>query len=235
MRAIGKNKYGYDLPLATILSKNLKDELNMRPFWAAYFNMARMNLFDTLRFISQSVGLKCKTKDRRGEWRDDDEQNIAGMEILSTTLLPEQEDSAQRLLTQHFPFLRYIDLDPEAIKSSDSYVVSFSRMRDILKNIGYTINFYRNYYSHSRYIEDRNDDIVRIGRLNEQKLGGFLQQSITVSARLLKDRYSSRDNYAQKGMLDDDSLKFITDGKVKFTRDEKGKRKIVPDESYFLS
>ena len=227
--------FGYKMPLDIIIKSNIKDEEEMRPYWAAYLNMARMNMFDTLKFISKSIGLNGKTKDKQGNWREDDEQNISGMEIFSTSLLPEQELAAQKLLLQHFPFLKYIDVNPEDVKESGEYTVSYAKMRDILKNFGYVINFYRNYYSHSRYIEERNADLVRIGRLNEQKVGRFLQQAFTVSARLLKDRYSSISNFAQKGMLEEDSLKFITDGKVKITKDAKGKRTTVANESYFLN
>lgn len=227
--------FGYKMPLDIIIKNNIKDEDEMRPYWAAYLNMARMNMFDTLKFISRSIGLNGKTKDRQGNWREDDEQNISGMEIFSTSLLPEQELAAQKLLLQHFPFLKYIDVNPEDVKVSGEYTVSYAKMRDILKNFGYVINFYRNYYSHSRYIEERNADLVRIGRLNEQKVGRFLQQALTVSARLLKDRYSSISNFAQKGMLKEDSLKFITDGKVKITKDAKGKRTTVANEAYFLN
>lgn len=231
-----KHRYfGYQIPLDLIVKNNVKDEEEMRPYWAAYLNMARMNMFDTLKFISMSIGLKGKTIDRKGNIREDDEQNIAGMEILSADLLPEQEVAAQKLILHHFPFLKYVDVNLKEVKTTEEYTVSFSKLREMLKNFGYTINFYRNYYSHSRYIEDRNVNIVRIGRVNEQKVGIFLQQALTVSARLLKDRYSSISNDTQKGMLDEDSLKFITEGIVKFTRDAKGKRTTVANGSYFLS
>jgi hypothetical protein len=227
--------FGYKMPLDIIIKSNIKDEEEMRPYWAAYLNMARMNMFDTVKFISKSIGLNGKTKDRQGNWREDDEQNIPGMEIFSTSLLPEQELAAQKLLLHHFPFLKYVDVNHKDAKASGEYVVSFSRIRDILKNIGYTLNFYRNFYSHSIYIENRKQHIVRIGRINEENTGKFLQQVFTVSARLVKERYLSGNNSAQKGMLDEDSLRFITEGKVKFSKDTKGKRIAITNESYFLN
>ena len=46
--------FGYKMPLDIIIKNNIKDEDEMRPYWAAYLNMARMNMFDTLKFISKS-------------------------------------------------------------------------------------------------------------------------------------------------------------------------------------
>ena len=96
----------------------------------------------------------------------------------------------------------------------EDLMVSLRDLRYCLKTLSFTLNYYRNLYSHSRAIETRSEDIISRSRKSERLTGLYLKKICTVSARRVKMRFSDKDNRGQAGMIDDSSLKFITEGKV---------------------
>lgn len=225
MHMYNNNYFGYFLPLSDILKRHMKTDQELHPYWAAYFNMARLNLFSTLSYISKKINLDGSRTDDNGARIVDNEQNIPGMQIFKANLRPEQKDAAIDLFYKHFPFL--ISLDKK------SKGAEFKTICNHLKNVGATISSYRNYYSHSTYKEN-NDQRMQRERNSEQKVGNYLQSVITASSRGIKERFKSNKNSSQAGMLDDSSLKFITEGRFKVTTGNDGKRVTTPIDSHFL-
>lgn len=238
--------FGYSKPLNILLKESLLPESEMHPIWAAYSNMARCNYFNTLDYIANSVGL--------GDGENLENQ-IDKMKILNEPLDPEVELKVRRMLFQHFPFLtcacsKKIEKSGNDTVSDEEVqkkqTVSISEIRKCLKSFSFTLNYLRNYYSHSRSVETRSEDIILKSRQSEKQTGLYLKTFTTVSARIIKDRFSGDKNSLQKGMLNEDSLSFITDGKVKFVKkrdikgntivDERGGtvKEAIENENYFL-
>lgn len=202
-----------------ITRKRLPDT-EMKKYWAAYMNLARLNFFKTLMFISNSIGDLKPAKDNNG--KGNTEVNMHNMGILTALLGPEDEEKARLLIFKHFPFLRTFCIEKE---------LSLSKQRTILIDMACIIGRYRNMYSHSIFISDDNEKVLE----SEKRCSEYLQSILTVSTRIIKERYRSNKNDAQRGMIDDKSLKFISENKVKFVYDENGKRITAPNKKYYLS
>ena len=185
---------------------------DMKKYWAAYMNLARLNFFKTLMFISDAIGDLRPLRDEHQEGNT--EGNMHNMGILTMELLPEDEVRARALLLKHFPFLR-------ACNSQDG--LSLRTIRRILIDMACTLGRYRNEYSHSRCIVNDEKTLS-----SEERCAKDLQLIMIVSTRVIKERYSSNRNSVQKGMLDEQSLKFITDGRII------GDKRTF-DKSYYLS
>ena len=199
------------------------EESLLRPYLGAYINLARNNLFSTLKFIRESVGVK-------KEKEDDNEAQISKMSILKDkiSLSPEQEFQARRLFFFHFPFLKYLSSDQEDL------TISFARIRREIRACADVLSWWRNIYSHSRAKEDKAKKVEYSDlRRNEDEICRLLTLVPTVSARIIKERYSSR-NEAQKGMLAEDSLEFLTKDRYKRTRTPDGKSSMILNERHFL-
>lgn len=199
-----------------------KDQL--RPYLGAYINLARHNLFTTLKFINISIGSKGGI--------DDNEAQIYKLSVLSQHLSPEQEMRAKRLFFLHFPFLKYMSSEKEDL------AISFDRMRKSIRAFANVLSWWRNIYSHSRAKEDTGKtDLDKYHnyeylRKDEKTICLFLELVMTVSARIIKERYSAK-NEAQKGMLAADSMEFITKDRYKPSRTADGKRTMVLSEGHF--
>jgi len=201
-------------------------ESNLRPILGAYINLARNNFFTTLKHINTAVGASGGV--------DDNEAQMYLMSILKSTLTPEQEDRARRLFFLHFPFLKYLSSDKEDL------TVSFGRMRTEIISCANVLSWYRNIYSHSRAKERRSDpkksDVAnnyeRL-RWDELRVCRLMAQTATVSARIIKERYSTK-NESQKGMLADDSMNFINRDRYRPSRGSDGRRTMILNESHFL-
>lgn len=235
------NDFGYTNPLNILVKESMLSDSEMYPIWAAYSNMARCNYFNTMDYIANSVGL--------GDGENLENQ-IDKMKILNEPLDPEVELKVRRMLFQHFPFLTWA-CSKKIKKSSDeknppsdeevqkNQTVSISEIRKCLKSFSFTLNYLRNYYSHSRSVETRDNDMIIKSRESERQTGLYLKKFTTVSARIIKDRFSGDNNSMQKEMLNEDSLSFITNGKVKFVQkdDERGMtvKEPIDNEDYFLN
>ncbi|MGM9789759.1 MAG: type VI-B CRISPR-associated RNA-guided ribonuclease Cas13b [Candidatus Cryptobacteroides sp.] len=203
------NHNGYPKPLNIIVKENVLPDSAMLPIWAAYFNMARYNMYTTLIHIAAATGLS-----------DDEnkENRMDLMRVLNEAVDPEVELSLRRLICIHFPFVNWMctahGSDRDADVEYEDLMASLQDLRDCLKTITFTLNHYRNLYSHSRTIETRSEDIIAKSRKSERRTGLYLKKICTISARRVKTRFSDKDNRGQAGMIDEGSLKFITEGKV---------------------
>lgn len=216
---------------ANIVKRSLLSENELQPLWAAYFNMARYNMYTTLVHIATAVGLS-----------DDEnmENRMDKMKILNEPVEPEIEHSLRKLLCRHFPFAVWIcspigKKDSKKDSADEDYrVISVKELRDCLKTVSFTLNSFRNYYSHSRNVETRSEAIIRASRNSEKQTGIFLKKVCTVATRRVKSRFSDKNNKGQAGMIDDQSMKFITEGKVKL-RNNNGEKEIINNPDYFLN
>lgn len=194
-------------------------ETDLRPYLGAYINLARHNLYTTLKFINDSVGA--------GGGIDDNEAQIWKMSVLNSDLSPEEETHARRLFFLHFPFMKYLTSDKEDL------TISFSQIREKIKAFADVLSWWRNIYSHSRAKEKTEDfnNYKRL-RINEEIICQFLVSITTVSARIIKERYSSM-NESQKGMLSEDSMVFLTRDRYKPSRTPDGKRTMILAKTHF--
>ena len=152
-------------------------DTDLRPYWGAYFNLARHNLFTTLKFINDSVGVSGGI--------DYDEAQIWKMSILNKKLSPEEEVHARSLFFLHFPFLKYLAFDKEDL------TIPFAQVRKRIKSFANVISWWRNIYSHSRGQEKTDKEAYKYLREDEETICQFLSFVTTVSARIIKERYSS--------------------------------------------
>ena len=197
----------------------MKNESFLRPYLGAYINLARNNLFTTLKFINTSVGAS------GGD--DDNEAEIFKMSILSQSLSSEQELRARRLFLRHFPFLKYQSSDKEDL------TIAFDDIRKCITACANVLSWWRNIYSHVRAVEDKGSRNYPRIRDNEDDVCQLLTTVPTVSARIIKERYSGK-NEAQKGMLATDSLEFITKDRYERSRTPDGKRCMILNNQHFL-
>ncbi len=207
-----------------ILEKNRLDKKTMQNYWAAYMNMARHNLFLTLKFITNSMG--CLPVQ---SFAEANEENIAKMAILQEPLSPEDGERARLLLLKHFPFLR---IPPRTIRRDGTKewidpnegIRNLDDLRRDLRNIAFTLNYYRNKYSHSRAIG-------LVENSSELYCGLFLAKVLTLSHRQIKERYKANKNAMQNGMIDETSFEFITEGVV---AKDRMTGKMSPAKDYYL-
>lgn len=229
------DKFKYPRQLNLILKKSLLSEKELLPLWAAYFNMARYNMYTTLVYIAAATGLS-------------DEENMENrmdkMKVLNAPVEPEVELSLMKLLCRHFPFAVWM-CSPQTIKKMNSNGdnednnknkrgISVKDLRDCLTTISFTLNFFRNYYSHTRHVENRNKNIITASRESEELTGKYLNKVCTVATRSVKRRFSDKNNKGQAGMIDDKSLKFITEQKGRVSTID-GENQFVSNPDYFLN
>ena len=132
---------------------------DMKPVWAAYFNMARMNMYATLCHISTLAGIKDGTK----------EDSICSMSVLVKEKLNNEEKGILfKELPLCFPFLNCFDFNLE-------------QMRDALKLFSQSLSYYRNQYSHCNPFKDENT--------SDEKVGTFLLKISIASQRIIKERF----------------------------------------------
>lgn len=119
-------------------------------------------------------------------------------------------------------------------KIYEGYPISIKDLRGCLKTISFTLNFFRNYYSHTRHVEYRSENIIAESRKSEELTGIYLKKVCTVATRRVKSRFSDKRNKGQAGMIDDQSLKFITEQKGKVGTIN-GERQFISNPDYFLN
>ena len=112
--------------------------------------------------------------------------------------------------------------------------ISVKDLRDCLTTISFTLNFFRNYYSHTRHVENRSENIITASRESEKLTGIYLKEVCTVATRSVKRRFSDKNNKGQAGMIDDKSLKFITEQKGRVSTID-GENQFVSNPDYFLN
>lgn len=207
-------------------------------YWAAYLNMARYNLFKTLCHIGKTVNVFREQDiiDNNGKRiRKDQEEGIPFMAIMNEPLLPEQEAKVIALFNRHFPFIKYLHTVSE---DDETLVTSLDEMRSIIKTFAWTLSEYRNRYSHFKFVDTREQSIIDKCLRTENKCGKNLWKLSTIATRSIKERYKSDKNSTQKGMLDQDSLLFLTNNRTVSSRgfdpNTRQYTRKTPNTSHFL-
>ena len=215
--------------IQTWIARKCVKETEMKKYWAAYMNMARNNLFVTLMSISRSVG------DPEPIKGDNIESNIQNLGVLRRELTPEMEEKTKSLFFKHFPFLRALSVKEEQKEESGgAQIPTLQDLRNCITDFACTLGHYRNVNSHSIFIDKREDGVIERAQGSERRCGGYLQSILTVSTRTIKERYRAGKNSVQKGMIDEESFKFITDSKVRISY--RGRDRITtPNERYYLN
>lgn len=212
----------------------------MLKYWAAYLNMARYNLYKTLCHIGKTVNVYRENdildSDGKVKTRKDQEEGIPYMAIMKEPLLPEQEAKAIALFNKHFPFIKFLHTVND---DDETLVTSLDEMRNIVKTFAFTLSEYRNRYSHFKFIDTRDQKTIDKCIQTENECGKYLWKLSTVATRTIKDRYKSDKNSIQKGMLDEESLLFLTDNKIVVKKEfdpatHQSKRKVEPNPNHFL-
>ena len=209
---------------------NLKDEDALKPIMAAYLNLARLNMFNTLINICRSAGIDPKS--------DNKEERMYKLPILKRDLAADQANNVRRLFYLHFPFLKILDFkgDNSLYDETDNAVkeelsANINDLQAVIKSIAFVLNWYRNKYSHFNYNSTEQDgqNMLKF----EKKVGVYLKQLVTAAPRAVKARFKGDKNKQQEKMLPEGAMNFIHQGKMKITGNGENK-KAEWNKDYFL-
>lgn len=199
-----------------------------RHVMAGYVNLARQNLYITLKHIAHLLGDNSDVK-------EDGMRNFAFLRNLNTNALrSEKALKVTRLLDKHFPFLPgFFEFSFKSEKntakaekkkmSSEKMVVTPKMYKDTIELIIDTLNAMRNEFTHNNPINSWDNDTLK------------QQYIIAISLGLCFDK-ARREAKTRFGFTDND-LDFLTNQEVKYrdkigkdgnpvyARDEKGKIK----------
>lgn len=158
--------------------------LEMKSARAAYSNLARMNLFNTLCFISDAIGIDDPNKS---------EDHILQMKVLSLENTPQhaaERQQAFRLLCRHFKFIKYMnEEDEKRAKKGEDYikVLEYDRFVGILKRAITVLIYYRDQSTHHVFRDARNTDTEYLKA--EELLAWELDTCFTIAIRIIKERF----------------------------------------------
>lgn len=159
-------------------------DLRMKSARAAYANLARLNLYNTLSFIEDTIGLKDPSRK---------EDAITDMALFSLENSPENAEYRQqafRLLCRHFGFVKFMnEEDEKRRKKGDGYIKSFdySQAINVLRRVVDVLVYYRDQSTHYAFRDDRTTDRSFLSQ--EEFLAWELDTSFTIAIRIIKDRY----------------------------------------------
>ena len=200
-----------ELPQDTTCPRNLQVD---KPVWAAYANMARQNIYQTLCHISHVIGLDVDKND------PEQEENLLGIpaiKILNQKGKAEIKAKSIKMLESHFPFLepmieKMIQLDvkeqekeaekKQNKKQNTNFIGNKTKTPgmyyEVFTDILPLINLLRNYYSHHVLIDHR---INAKGKIVDEKLlarchklVSMLDYCMTGARRIVKDRFTVGEN-----------------------------------------
>lgn len=143
----------------------LATEEAFRSIFAAYFNMARANLYSVLRYVSVQCGLEVK--------QDEDSMHELAVAQFASNKRPEVRQKVFSLLMRHIPVLqqmtqsKLIQARPQkggksAIEAH--LVVEQQDVQQVLQNIIRIVNFQRNRFTHANHydtLEEKNKETQR--------------------------------------------------------------------------
>ena len=175
-------------PMAT------NDEL--RPVFAAYFNMARANLYSVLRYISVQCGLEVK--------QDEDSMHELAVAKFASNKRPEVRQKVFSLLMRHIPVLQQMtqakltqgkpeDENRPAIEAHLS--VEQQDVQQVLQDIIRVVNFQRNRFTHADHYDTKEEQLKELQR--EKELYRPLSTAFKGSKREVKRIfcYTAKDMY----------------------------------------
>lgn len=160
-------------------------ELPMKSMRAAFANLARLNLFNTLAFIEDAIGLKDPARKEEG---------MKDMPILSQENTPpdsEFRQKALRLFCRHFGFLKYMnEEDEKRRKKEKGYIKTFGydQAVSILRRVVVVLGYYRDQSTHHAFRDDRTSDPAYLGM--EELLAWELDTCFTIAVRVIKERFA---------------------------------------------
>lgn len=131
-----------------------------KPIFAAYLNMARMNLYNTLRYISNLCDIKDNAK----------EDNMLEMQVVTfSKLKSDKQEKVCTLLFEHLPFLKSMT---QIYATNESPLVSQKDVLNTLQYIIRIIHFQRNFHTHADHYDtveekekERKDEISLLDSL----------------------------------------------------------------------
>lgn len=182
--------------------------------FAAYYNMARHNMYETLCYISKISGIQ--------EGKDNKESKIEHMQLFKTLTTkgnPEEKIRIEKLIYKHFPFFRPAVEDLR--KESKENAKSQELLAKVIKNWAKVITYYRDKFSHAVFIDKRHQNEEFLNA--EKSVLNDLNQIFTASARVIKERF---------GLSAE--LEFLTKGRYR-TQTIDGKRSTKLDPNFIYS
>ena len=155
---------------------NLFDKYH--PQFAAYYNMARQNIYITLQYISNLMGYK------EGEGK---ESRLFEMQSVMRIITerPSQQIYLLKQLGRFFPFLRIMCVCEKTKDQIDNNTPE--AIHKVLNNIFKVLNYERDRASHHNFIDERTDSEEYLNC--ERKVAYYLDHCYTVALRTIKCRY----------------------------------------------
>ncbi len=158
--------------------------LPMKSARAANANLARLNLYNTLAFIEDAIGLKDPGRK---------EDKIGEMLVLSLENTPENAEFRQRsfrFFCRHFGFIKYMNEEDEKRKKKDANYIKamdYDSAADILKRVIDVLVYYRDQSTHYAFRDDRTTDQDFLAK--EELLAWELDTCFTIAIRIIKERF----------------------------------------------
>ena len=168
----------------------------LRPVFAAYLNMARMNLYNTLRYISNL----CDITDKTTEDKLFDMKLVTGSKLTS-----DKQEKACALLMERLPVLRSMS---QVYATNESPNVPNEKVLETLQRIIHIIHFQRNLHTHADHYDTPEEKAEE--KKNEKALLDSLDCAFMSAKRTVKNTFQYTDN----------DMKFI-DGNERMERKEK--------------
>ena len=158
----------------------------MKAARAAFANLARMNIFNTLQFISDKIGIK-------GRFSEDAICDMAIFSLEKNIKNSELRDDAFRLLSAHFPFVKEMYEQEKALsKRADTHQEDFPPLDydifvSILKKTIDVLVYYRDLSTHHAFRDNRtyNKEYTE----KEERVAWYLDFCLTVAIRKIKERF----------------------------------------------
>lgn len=215
--------------------------IEQQSYFAAYYNMARRNLFVTLQHISKVAHLDATNDDIR-------ESAIHEMRVVKRLIngTAEEKVNIERLIYKHIPFMRavvenrryienaHIETNSNTNNKKKILAKNTQLLADAFTDWCIVITFFRDKFSHLIFNDPRSNDPQFIER--EKRVVYDLNFLFTASARIIKERFSltTQLEFLIKGRYKSEKLK---DKSGRFIKDENGKplTRMVIDPQFFYS
>lgn len=138
---------------------------DLRPVFAAYFNMARANLYNVLRYISAQCSLEVK--------QDEDSMHELAVAKFANNKRPEVRQKVFSLLMRHIPVLQQMTQagltqgkpEKDGKKAIPEHLtVEQQDVQQMLQNIIRVVNYHRNQFTHAKHYDTKEEQQKEIER-----------------------------------------------------------------------
>ena len=139
---------------SSLVKQPLAEDNKFRPVFAAYFNMARANLYSVLRYISVQCGLNIN--------QSEDSMHELPISKFADNRHPEVRQKAFYLLMRHIPVLQQMSQSKltqgkPAVNNKSAIekhlAVSQQDVQKVLQDIIRVVNFQRNFFTHADHYD----------------------------------------------------------------------------------